>query len=217
MVTVTRTVAAITVVSDLGIRRSVEGRTECQSKVPTATITMTATSAAIGMSATTSPKPTTRISRKTPARKVEIRVRAPETFTLIMVCPIIAQPPIPPKNPVMMLAAPWPQASRVFWEWVSVMSSTSLAVSSDSSSPTSAIARAYGAMICRVSSVHGTSGRSSEGRLSGSAPSSPTSGTWTAATRTNAVRATIATSGDGTARVILGRPTMMAMPMAIIG
>jgi len=33
---------------------------------------MTATSAAIGMIATTSPNPTTRMSRKTPARKVEI-------------------------------------------------------------------------------------------------------------------------------------------------
>ena len=69
-------------------------------------------------------------------------MRAPETFTLIIVWPIIAQPPMPPKNPVMMLAPPWPHASRVLSEWVSVMSSTSLAVSSDSRRPTSAIARA---------------------------------------------------------------------------
>ncbi len=131
----------------------------CQSKVPTATMIMTATSAAIGMTATTSPKPTTRTSRKTPARKVEIRVRAPDAFTLIIVWPIMAQPPMPPKKPVTTLAAPWPQASRVLSEWVSVMSSTSLAVISDSSSPTSAIARAYGAMIRSVSSVNGHVGQ----------------------------------------------------------
>jgi hypothetical protein len=67
---------------------------------------MTATSAAIGMMLTTSPRATTRISRKTPARNVESRVRAPDAFTLIIVWPIIAQPPIPPKKPVTMLATP---------------------------------------------------------------------------------------------------------------
>ena len=139
----------------------------CQSKVPTETMIMTATRAAIGMSATTSPNPTTRMSRKTPARKVEIRVRAPDAFTLIMVWPIMAQPPMPPKKPVTTLATPWPHASRVLSEWVSVMSSTSLAVSSDSSSPTSAMASAYGAMICSVSRVSGTSGRNSDGQAVG--------------------------------------------------
>ena len=113
-----------------------------QSKVPTATMIMTATSAAIGIRATTSPNPTTRTSRKTPARNVESRVRAPEAFTLIMVWPIMAQPPMPPKKPVMMFAAPWPQDSRVLLERVSVMSSTSLAVISDSSRPTKAMASA---------------------------------------------------------------------------
>ena len=111
--TTTTTVATMTMVSLLGIRRSVAGRMLCQSKVPTETMIMTATSAAIGMTATTSPRPTTRISRKTPARKVEIRVRAPEALTLIIVWPIMAQPPMPPKKPVTMLATPWPQASRV--------------------------------------------------------------------------------------------------------
>ena len=53
-----------------------------------------------------SPSATTSISRNTPAQNVEIRVRAPEALTFIMVCPIIAQPPMPPKNPDTMLAAP---------------------------------------------------------------------------------------------------------------
>jgi hypothetical protein len=58
---------------------------------------------------------------------------------LIIVWPIIAQPPMPPKKPVTMLATPWPQDSRVLLEWVSVMSSTSFAVISDSISPTRAM------------------------------------------------------------------------------
>ena len=107
---------------------------------------ITATRAAIGISATTSPSATTRISRNTPARNVDRRVRAPDAFTLIIVWPIMAQPPMPPKKPVTMLATPWPQDSRVLLEWVSVMSSTSLAVISDSISPTSAMPSAYGAM-----------------------------------------------------------------------
>jgi hypothetical protein len=50
--------------------------------------------------------------RKAPARKVDRRVRAP-LFTLIMVWPIMAQPPMPPKKPVTMLAMPWPIDSPV--------------------------------------------------------------------------------------------------------
>ena len=37
-----------------------------------------------------------------------MRVRAPDAFTLIIVWPIIAQPPIPPKKPESMLEMPWP-------------------------------------------------------------------------------------------------------------
>lgn len=75
-------------------------------------------------------------------RKVDSRVRAPETRTLIIVWPIMAQPPMPPKKPVTMLATPWPTDSRVLLERVSVMSSTSWAVMRDSMRPTRAIARA---------------------------------------------------------------------------
>ena len=142
MATVTATVASITNVSLLGMRRNVFGLMLCQSSVATDTMIMTATRAAIGIRATRSPRPTTKASRNTPARNVEMRVRAPLTLTLIIVCPIIAQPPMPPKNPLTTLATPCPTASRDLLEWVSVMSSTSLAVISDSSSPTTAMASA---------------------------------------------------------------------------
>ncbi len=187
----------------------------CQSKVPTETMIITAVSAAIGMIATTSPSTTTRINRKTPARKVEIRVRAPDCFTLIMVWPIMAQPPIPPKIPVTTLAMPWPIPSRVLFDRVSVMPSTSLAVISDSSRPTRAIPKAVGATICSVSRVSGTCGRKSPGRLSGSWPSSPTVGTPQPIRTTNTVITMIAISGAGTTRVSFGKPTMIPIPTAI--
>ena len=49
------------------------GRMLCQSKVPMETMTITATTAAVGMRARTSPNPATRMSRNTPARNVEMR------------------------------------------------------------------------------------------------------------------------------------------------
>ncbi len=136
------TVTSMTVVSPTGMRRSVRGATECQSKVAKDTITITATSAAMGMPETTGPKTMHSTIRNAPARNVDSRVRAPDTRTLIIVWPIMAQPPMPPKKPVTMLATPCPTDSRVLLERVSVMSSTSLAVISDSIRPTSAMASA---------------------------------------------------------------------------
>ena len=75
----------MTAVSLRGMRRSVDGAMLCQSKVVADTMIITATRAAIGICATMSPIPTTRASRKTPVRKVEIRVRAPAVFTLTIV------------------------------------------------------------------------------------------------------------------------------------
>ena len=72
------------------------------------------------------------MSRKTPAKNVEMRVRAPEAFTLITVWPIIAQPPMPPKKPendVRDTLRPTPHGSCA--KWVSVISSTSFAVIRD--------------------------------------------------------------------------------------
>ena len=151
-------------------------RRECQSKVAMDTKIITATRAAIGMIATTGPRATTRTSSSAPDRNVDSRVRAPD-FTLIMVWPIIAQPPMPPKRPEAMLAMPRPQDSRVLFDPVSVTSSTSLAVIRDSMSPTKATPNANGAMIVRVSRVSGTVGMPKNGQASGSAPWSPTVGT----------------------------------------
>ena len=71
------------------------------------------------------PRATTRASRKTPAAPVERRVRAPLTFTLMIVWPIIAHPAMPPKKPVRMFATPCAHDSRPLSDGVSVMSSTS--------------------------------------------------------------------------------------------
>ena len=78
---------------------------EAQLKVPMDTMIITATSAAIGMRATQSPTNTTISSRNTPAVKVDSRPRPPD-FTLMTVWPIMAQPAMPPRKPVAMLAMP---------------------------------------------------------------------------------------------------------------
>ena len=80
-------------VSPAGIRRRVAGETLCQSKVATATMIITATSAAIGMTATMSPRPTTQHQQEDAGEeRREPGASAAEAFTLIIVWPIIAQP-----------------------------------------------------------------------------------------------------------------------------
>jgi len=131
--TVTTTVASITALELFGCSRRL--RTESQLKVPIETMIITATSAAMGICLTHSPRNTTRISRTTPATSVDRRPRPPD-FTLITLWPIMAQPAMPPMKPVAMLATPWPTHSRFLSLFVSVRSSTMAAVISDSSSPT---------------------------------------------------------------------------------
>ncbi len=207
----------MTALSPTGSRRRVDGAIERQSKVVRETITITATSAAIGIAETAGPRVRQSSSRKTPARKVERRVRAPAVFTLTMVWPIMAQPPRPPKKPVTTLATPCPTDSRRLSEGVSVRSSTSCAVSSDSISPTSASARAYGAISVRVSRVKGTSGRPGVGSEVGRAPRSPTVGTASPAPTVIRVSTTMETSGAGTTVVTFGKTTMSAIPPTISG
>jgi hypothetical protein len=99
------------------------------------TMIITATSAAMGICFTHSPRNTTRISSTTPATRVDRRPRPPD-FTLMTDWPIMAQPAMPPMKPVAMLATPWPTHSRFLSLLVSVRSSTMVAVISDSSRPT---------------------------------------------------------------------------------
>ena len=106
MNTVTATVTAMMAVALAGIRRRVFGWMLCQSNVPTETMTMTPTRAAIGMRPTISPRPTTSTRRNVPAAKVDSLVRARPDFTLIIVWPIMAQPPMPPNSPVTTFAMP---------------------------------------------------------------------------------------------------------------
>ena len=84
----------------------------------------------------------------------ESRPRPPE-FTLISDWPIIAQPPMPPKKPHTTLAMPCPTHSRLLRPRVSVISSISVSVISDSISPTPASVSANGRMIQSVPSVSG--------------------------------------------------------------
>jgi hypothetical protein len=94
------------------------------------------------------------------------------------------------------------------------MSSTSLAVIRDSSRPTTASVKAYGATIVSVSSENGTAGIPRIGSASGSAPWSPTVGTAMPAPTQTAVRTRIAISGAGTAVVRRGSRYTIASPAA---
>ncbi len=73
VIRVAATVVTMTVVSPQGMRLRAAGVMLCQSKVGTDTMIITATSAAIGITATTSPRATTRIRRNVPARNVDRR------------------------------------------------------------------------------------------------------------------------------------------------
>ena len=78
---------------------------EFQAKVPITTMNMTPTSAASGINSMMGLATTINASRNRAAAIPAIRVRPPD-FTLIMDCPIIAQPPMPPKKPVTVFATP---------------------------------------------------------------------------------------------------------------
>ena len=72
-----------------------------------------------------------------PAHNVDNRVRPPD-LTLIIDCPIMAHPAIPPIRPEAILAIPWPLHSLNLLLGLSVISSTIVAVIIDSSKPTAA-------------------------------------------------------------------------------
>ena len=76
-----------------------------QAKVPITTINITPTRAAIGMSSITLDPNKTKINKDSAATIPDKRPRPPE-LTLIIDCPIIAHPPIPPNKPFRKLALP---------------------------------------------------------------------------------------------------------------
>ena len=76
-----------------------------QAKVPITTMNITPISAASGICSMSGEAKRIKASRNNAADMPESRVRPPD-FTLIIDWPIIAQPPMPPKNPVATLAAP---------------------------------------------------------------------------------------------------------------
>ena len=78
---------------------------EFQAKVPITTINITPTNAAKGICSMIELPTRIKSKRKTAADMPAIRVRPPD-FTFIIDCPIIAQPPMPPKNPVTTFAVP---------------------------------------------------------------------------------------------------------------
>ncbi|MNN49554.1 hypothetical protein D3C81_1640840 [compost metagenome] len=119
---------------------------------------MTPTNAAIGICFTTLPRTKIKNNKNTPDIKVDNRERPPD-LTLITVCPIIAQPAMPPKNPDTTFAIPCPRTSLFLSLFVSVISSTIVAVIRDSVMPTTANAREKGKMLhiaCSESSISGT-------------------------------------------------------------
>src|SRR5699024_2000208 len=121
---------------------------------------------------TKSPRTMIKNIRHDPAIKVESLPRPPDV-TLITDWPIIAQPAMPPKKPVIVLAIPCPLASLFFVLSVPVMSSTILDVSKDSNSPTIARAIENGKIIANVSNVNGTFGIKNDGNELVIEPKSP--------------------------------------------
>ena len=108
-----------------------------QAKVPITTINITPTKAAIGICSIRGAPKSTKHNNAMAAVAPDKRPRPPELI-LIIDCPIIAQPPIPPKRPFKILAPPWATHSRLPLPRVSVISSIRLSVIRLSIRPTAA-------------------------------------------------------------------------------
>ena len=101
---------------------------ECQAKVPITTMNITPVKAAMGIISIKRPANRIKHSRNSAAVMPARRLRPPD-FTLIIDWPIIAHPPIPPKNPVTTFAAPCARHSCEAPPFWSVMSPTRFKVS----------------------------------------------------------------------------------------
>ena len=107
------------------------------SKVPMATIIISPVRAAIGIFSMYSAPNMMNTSSITEATMPDRRARAPEEM-LMRLWPIMAQPPMPEKNPVTTLARPCAIASLLLLPRVSVISSMRFSVSRLSIRPTPA-------------------------------------------------------------------------------
>ena len=137
-----RSVATVTADTVTRIKASLRGTLPTilkldHSKVPITTINITPINAARGICSISGEATRINSSKNSAALIPDIRPRPPE-FTLIMLWPIMAQPPMPPKNPVTVLATPCPIHSRLPRPRVSVISSISRNVSRDSIRPMAA-------------------------------------------------------------------------------
>ena len=137
--TVTTATVIPTRVSDVGMRPN--KRKLAHSNVPSTTINITPTSAATGIISIRDEPTKMNANKNNAAAMPDVRPRPPELM-LIILCPIMAQPPMPPKKPVATLATPWPTHSLLLRPRVSVISSISVKVSKDSINPMAAKIRA---------------------------------------------------------------------------
>ncbi len=107
------------------------------SKVDITTINIIPVNTAIGI-ASINLYPNSINDNKNNAADIPDSLLRPPFSTLIILCPIIAQPPIPPNKPVTVLAIPCPIHSLSVDPLVSVRSSIKRKVINDSINPTDA-------------------------------------------------------------------------------
>ena len=106
-------------------------------KVPKTTINITPTRAAIG-TCSMSPEANKINANSASAATIPDKRPLPPPLILIIDCPIIAQPPIPPNKPVIIFAPPCAIHSLLEFPRDSVSSSIKLSVINDSISPIAA-------------------------------------------------------------------------------
>merc|ERR1719163_1568748 len=160
--------------STIGMRRSTISRTLLHLKVFTTTTSRIPVRAANGITSMKWYATSTKARTETPATIEDMRPRAP-VLTLIMLWPIIAQPPIAMKKELTALPRPWDMQTWFFIA-VELRSSTARHVSTDSTRPMKQSEIANGRHTVHGSeSNHGTSGMWNGGGTPEMALTSPTS------------------------------------------
>ena len=194
-----------------------------QSKISITSVSITPTRAARGMASMSALPASTKSVMQAAQVSPDTRLRPPD-LTLMTDWAIIPQPPIVPKRPLAMFAAPWPMHSVCVSVRRPVISSTSCWVRSVSMRPTAATLTAYGRTTRSVSGRSGTAGQCGAGRPPATLARSPTVLVATPAAlrgpAASAVRNAMLARGAGMAFVTRGqiwrktietavRPTMM--------